>query len=169
MSKVLSPVPGKVWHSMLSSVSGCQILIDVLLLGYFCRSINLLDATICYGTRVLPSQLDAWLGLTSESLAPTGGLAGCWPAYPPIPSPVRAQQDALSLCQFNSNQPPFKLLVVSQSARSVPPHPRLQAWGLLRSGPRLHRDPCWCSGRRRHGGGGGRGWSCAWRTSPTSR
>ncbi len=37
-----------------------------------------------YGTRVLPSQLDAWLRPTSESLAPTGGLAGCCPAYPPI-------------------------------------------------------------------------------------
>ncbi len=40
-----------------------------------------------YGACVLPSQLDAWLagGPTSESLAPTGGLVGCWPAYPPIP------------------------------------------------------------------------------------
>ena len=80
---------------------------------------------------------------------------------------VRAQQDTLSLCQFNSNQPPFKLLAVSQSGRSAPPHPRLQ--GLIRSRPQLHRDPCWCLGRRRHGGGGGRCWSCAWRMSPTSR
>ena len=37
-----------------------------------------------YGTRVLPSQLDASLGPTPESLAPTGGLAGSWLAYPPI-------------------------------------------------------------------------------------
>jgi hypothetical protein len=37
-----------------------------------------------YGTRILPSQLDAWLWPTSESLALTGGLVGCWPSYPPI-------------------------------------------------------------------------------------
>ena len=47
MSKVLPPIPGKVWHFMLSSVSGCRILIDVLLLGYFCQSINHLDVAIC--------------------------------------------------------------------------------------------------------------------------
>ena len=34
--KVIPPIPGKVLHLMLSSVSGCQILIDILLLGYFC-------------------------------------------------------------------------------------------------------------------------------------
>ncbi len=39
--------PGKVWHFMLSSVSGCCILIDVLLLGYLCQSINRLDVAIC--------------------------------------------------------------------------------------------------------------------------
>ena len=33
--------------------------------------------------------------------------------------------------------------------------------GLLRSGSRLQRDLCRCLGRRRHGGGGGRCWSCA--------
>ncbi len=62
-----------------------------------------------YGTRVLPSQLDAWLGPTSESLAPTGGLAGCWPAYPPIlcgPSKTR------SVC-VNSNQPPGPRTVIT--------------------------------------------------------
>ena len=31
---------------MLSGVSGCRILIDVLLLGYFCQSINQLDVAI---------------------------------------------------------------------------------------------------------------------------
>ncbi len=48
MSKILPSIPWKVWHFMLSSVSGCGILgIDVLLLGYFCWSINQLDITIC--------------------------------------------------------------------------------------------------------------------------
>ncbi len=47
MPKVLPPIPGKVWHFMLSSVSGCDILIDYLLLGYFCQSINPLAVTIC--------------------------------------------------------------------------------------------------------------------------
>ncbi len=40
MSKVLAAIPGKVGHFMLSSVSGCRILIDFLLLGIFCQSIN---------------------------------------------------------------------------------------------------------------------------------
>ncbi len=52
MSRVRPPIPGKVWHftSMkhcVSSVSGCRILIDVLLLGYFCQSMNQLDVAIC--------------------------------------------------------------------------------------------------------------------------
>ena len=47
MSKVLLPNPGKVWHFILSSVSGCHILIDILLLGYFCQSINQFGVTIC--------------------------------------------------------------------------------------------------------------------------
>ncbi len=47
MSKILPPIPGKVWHFMLSSVSGCRILIDVLLLGCFCQSINQLDVATC--------------------------------------------------------------------------------------------------------------------------
>ncbi len=52
----------------------------------------------------------------------------------------------------------FMSLTVSQFklGQSVLPHPRLQ--GLIRSRPLLHRDPCWCLGRRRHGGGGGRCW-----------
>jgi hypothetical protein len=45
--KLLSLNPGKVWHFMLSSVSGCPILIDVLLLGYLCQSIDPLDVAIC--------------------------------------------------------------------------------------------------------------------------
>ncbi len=36
---------GKVWHFMLSSVSDCSILVD--LLGYFCQSINHLYIVIC--------------------------------------------------------------------------------------------------------------------------
>jgi hypothetical protein len=47
MSKVLPTTPGKVWHFMLSSVSGFHILIDVLLLGFFCQSIDQLDVAIC--------------------------------------------------------------------------------------------------------------------------
>jgi hypothetical protein len=47
MSKVLPPIPGKGCHFVLSSVSGCRILIDFLLLGYFCQSINLLDIALC--------------------------------------------------------------------------------------------------------------------------
>jgi hypothetical protein len=35
---------------------------------------------------------------------------------------VLAQQDELSLYQFNSNQPLFKLWTVSQLGRSAPPH-----------------------------------------------
>ena len=37
-SKVLPPIPGKVYHFMLSSVSGCHIMIDFLLLGYYYQS-----------------------------------------------------------------------------------------------------------------------------------
>jgi len=37
-SKVLHPIPGKVYHSMLPSVSGCHIMIDFLLLGYYYQS-----------------------------------------------------------------------------------------------------------------------------------
>jgi hypothetical protein len=40
MSNVLPPNPGKVSHFMLSSVSGGRILIDFLLLGYLCQSID---------------------------------------------------------------------------------------------------------------------------------
>ncbi len=36
-------VPPRNGHFMLSSVSDCRILIDILLLGYFCQSINQLD------------------------------------------------------------------------------------------------------------------------------
>jgi hypothetical protein len=46
MSKVLPAIPGKVGHFMLNSVSGCRILIDFLLLGNFCQSINALDVAI---------------------------------------------------------------------------------------------------------------------------
>ena len=46
-SKVLPPITGNVCHFMLSSVSGCSILIDFLLLGYFCQSMNPLDVAIC--------------------------------------------------------------------------------------------------------------------------
>ena len=42
-SKVLPPITGDVCHFMLSSVSGCSILIDLLLLGYFCQSMNPLE------------------------------------------------------------------------------------------------------------------------------
>ena len=34
MLKILPPVPGKVGHLLLASVSGCLILIDFLFLGY---------------------------------------------------------------------------------------------------------------------------------------
>jgi hypothetical protein len=37
-----------------------------------------------YGTSILPSQLNAWLGTTSELLTLTGCLAGCWFAYQPM-------------------------------------------------------------------------------------
>ncbi len=43
MSKVSPPNPGKVWHFLLSSVSDCHALIDVLLLRYMCQSLNHLD------------------------------------------------------------------------------------------------------------------------------
>ena len=46
-SKVLPPITGNVCRFMLSSVSGCSILIDFLLLGYFCQSMNPLDVAIC--------------------------------------------------------------------------------------------------------------------------
>jgi hypothetical protein len=36
--KVLPSILGKGWHFMLSSVSGCRILNDILLLEYFCIS-----------------------------------------------------------------------------------------------------------------------------------
>ena len=36
--KNTSPIPGKVYHFMLSSVSGCHIMIDFLLLGYYYQS-----------------------------------------------------------------------------------------------------------------------------------
>jgi hypothetical protein len=41
------PIPGKVEHVLLSSVWGCFILIEFLLLGYFCQSIYRLDVAIC--------------------------------------------------------------------------------------------------------------------------
>ena len=47
MSKVLPRIPGKVGHFMQCSVSGCRILIDFFLLGYFCQSINSLDVAMC--------------------------------------------------------------------------------------------------------------------------
>jgi hypothetical protein len=34
----LPPIPGKVYHFILSSVSGCHIMIDFLLLGYYYQS-----------------------------------------------------------------------------------------------------------------------------------
>ncbi len=42
-----NPISGKVGHSLLSNVWGCNILIDFLLLGYFCQSIYQLDVAIC--------------------------------------------------------------------------------------------------------------------------
>jgi hypothetical protein len=71
----------------------------------------------------------------ADSYRLADGLLAPLSAYP-----VQAQQDALSLYQFNSNQQLFMLLTVSQLGQSVPPHQRLQ--GLLRSRPQLHRDPC---------------------------
>ena len=47
MSKVLPRIPGKVGHFMQCSVSGCRILIDFFLLGYFCQSTNSLDVAMC--------------------------------------------------------------------------------------------------------------------------
>jgi hypothetical protein len=61
-----------------------------------------------YGTCVFPSKLDAWPTLKAV-LGQNGWLAGCcWPAYPLSESvyPVLSQQDVLSLCQLNSDQPP---------------------------------------------------------------
>jgi hypothetical protein len=37
---------GKVEHILLSSASGCSFHFDFLFLGYFCKSINLLDTAI---------------------------------------------------------------------------------------------------------------------------
>ncbi len=42
-----SLISGKVGYSLLSSVWGCFILIDFLLLGYFCQSVYQLDVAIC--------------------------------------------------------------------------------------------------------------------------
>ncbi len=42
------PIIGKVGQVLLSSESGCCILIGFLFLGYFCQSIYLFDVAICH-------------------------------------------------------------------------------------------------------------------------
>ena len=44
----LTPFPGKAWHVLLSSVSGCCFLIDCRFLGYFCQSTRPFDVAISW-------------------------------------------------------------------------------------------------------------------------
>ncbi len=45
-TKELPAITGKVGHDLLSSASGCCVLFDFLFLGYFYKSIYLLDTAI---------------------------------------------------------------------------------------------------------------------------
>jgi hypothetical protein len=57
-TKELPAISGKVGHDLLSSISGCCVLFDFLFVGYFYKSIYLLDTAIfhIHGSRILSLQ-----------------------------------------------------------------------------------------------------------------
>ena len=118
-------------------------------------------------TCICPRQLDAWPKASSGQLEHHWLLqaqAGCRATGPGLPIllsgavPVSLSWQDVN-CTATSHLSSRWLFRLSPSGQSVPPHQRLQA--LLRCPSRPGPATSWW--------GGWGGWSCAGRTSPTSR